>query len=143
VACTGSAGCKYAGADTKRNAIELANYLEDRIELDQPINVHFTGCHHSCAQHAIGDIGLIATKVEVGDEIVDGYHILLGGRTGIDNAIAIKALESIPEDSVPATVERIIRCYLDHRQNRESFAEFSKRANWPAILTEQPTGAAN
>jgi ferredoxin-nitrite reductase len=140
VACTGSGGCKFAGADTKRNALELATYLEDRIELDQPVNIHFTGCHHSCAQHAIGDIGLIATKVEVGEEIVDGYHILLGGRTGVDNAIAIKALENIPEANIPSTVERILQCYLEHRSKSESFAEFSKRVSWLELLTEQLLG---
>ncbi len=42
----------------------------------------FTGCHHSCAQHYIGDIGLIAARVSINDEgdTVDGYHIVAGGR---------------------------------------------------------------
>ncbi|XZE36644.1 NirA family protein [Pirellulaceae bacterium SH501] len=143
VACTGSSGCKYAGADTKRNAIELATYLEDNIDLDQPVNIHFTGCHHSCAQHAIGDIGLIATKVEIGDEIVDGYHILLGGRTGFDHAIGTKVIDGVPEESVPTTVERILRLYLDHREGTESFADFSKKTNWQALLSGQLSGVMN
>src|SRR5206468_7442342 len=63
VACTGSAGCKYAAADTKKHAMQIAAYLESKLELDQPINIHLTGCHHSCAQHYIGDIGLIATRI--------------------------------------------------------------------------------
>ena len=47
----------------------------------RPINIHLTGCHHSCAQHYIGDIGLIGARVPVGDEgdTVEGYHILVGG----------------------------------------------------------------
>ena len=32
--------------------------------VDLPINIHLTGCHHSCAQHYVGDIGLLACKVE-------------------------------------------------------------------------------
>ncbi len=64
VACTGNAGCKYAAANTKRDAMALANDLEQEFSLDQPLNIHFTGCHHSCAQHYIGDIGLIACQVE-------------------------------------------------------------------------------
>jgi ferredoxin-nitrite reductase len=130
IACTGSAGCKYAGADTKRNAMELAAYLDGRIELDQPINIHFTGCHHSCAQHAIGDIGLIGTKVEVGEEMVDGYHILLGGRTGVDNAIGVKTIEAVPDTRVPVVVESILEHYLKHRSTAESFADFSRRVGW-------------
>ena len=50
--------------DTKRHAAALADWLEARITIDQPINIHLTGCHHSCAQHYVADIGLLATKVE-------------------------------------------------------------------------------
>src|SRR6185312_8462726 len=49
VACTGNVGCKFSASDTKRHAAELANFLESHIELDQPVNIHITGCHNSCA----------------------------------------------------------------------------------------------
>ena len=35
------------------------------IKLDQPINIHLTGCPNSCAQHYMGDIGLLGTKAKV------------------------------------------------------------------------------
>ena len=130
VACTGSAGCKFAAADTKKHAMVLAEYLEDRFELDQPINLHFTGCHHSCAQHAIGDIGLIATKVEIGEESVEGYHVLVGGRTGLDSAIGRMLFESIAWNQVLSAVESILDYYMKNRRERESFADFSQRVDW-------------
>jgi len=129
VACTGSAGCKFAAADTKKHAMILAEYLEDRFDFDQPINIHFTGCHHSCAQHAIGDIGLIATKVGVGEEMVEGYHVLVGGRTGIDFAIGKKLFESVVVRELPATIESILDYYLKNKNERESFADFVQRCN--------------
>ena len=54
--------------------------------LDGPVNIHLTGCHHSCAQHYIGDIGLIACKVPVSDEgdTVEGYHILSAAASARD-----------------------------------------------------------
>ena len=55
VACTGNVGCKFAASDTKRHAEEIARWCESRLALDGPINIHLTGCHHSCAQHYIGD----------------------------------------------------------------------------------------
>ena len=64
VACTGNVGCKFAASDTKRHAEEIARWCETRLELDGPVNIHLTGCHHSCAQHYIGDIGLLACKVQ-------------------------------------------------------------------------------
>ena len=63
VACTGNAGCRFAASDTKRHAEDIAQWCEARVKLDGPVNIHLTGCHHSCAQHYIGDIGLLACKV--------------------------------------------------------------------------------
>ena len=135
VACTGSAGCKFAASNTKGQAIVLAEYLESRFTLDQPINIHLTGCHHSCAQHAIGDIGLIATKVPVivDDEetMVEGYHILVGGRTGLDPKIGTKLCDSVAFDDIPMRVASLIQFYLDNRGPEQSFAEFSANASWP------------
>ena len=68
VACTGNAGCRFAASDTKRHAEEIARWCEARVELDGPVNIHLTGCHHSCAQHYIGDIGLLACKVQVSED---------------------------------------------------------------------------
>lgn len=127
IACTGSAGCKYAGADTKRNALELAAYLEERIELDSPINIHFTGCHHSCAQHYIGDIGMIGTKVEVGDEMVDGYHVFVGGGYGEKAAIAEELFRSVTETELSTKILQLLELYLEQRMESEQFVDFVSR----------------
>ncbi|MBZ5782288.1 hypothetical protein K8366_25320, partial [Klebsiella aerogenes] len=60
----------------------IADHVERAVPtLDVPVNVHLTGCHHSCAQHYIGDIGLIGAKVVVSEEgdTVEGYDIVVGG----------------------------------------------------------------
>ena len=62
VACTGNRGCRFAATDTKAHAVELANLLDARFKIEQPVNLHVTGCPHSCAQHYIGDIGLLGVK---------------------------------------------------------------------------------
>ncbi|TWT55646.1 NirA family protein [Allorhodopirellula solitaria] len=127
VACTGSAGCKYAGADTKANAMTLAKALESQFEIDVPINIHLTGCHHSCAQHYIGDIGLIACQVEQGDDMVDGYHVMVGGGWGDRQGIGRPLLQSVVFDDLPALIINLIDGYLAERQVDESFVEFSRR----------------
>ena len=50
VACTGNVGCKFAASDTKRHAEEIARWCESRVALDSPVNIHLTGCHHSCTR---------------------------------------------------------------------------------------------
>jgi len=51
IACTGNAGCKFAASDTKRHAAEIGDWCETRVAVETPLNIHLTGCHHSCAQH--------------------------------------------------------------------------------------------
>ncbi|MEM9643627.1 MAG: NirA family protein [Planctomycetota bacterium] len=127
VACTGSAGCKFAGADTKANAMALARHLESQFQLDVPINIHLTGCHHSCAQHYIGDIGLIACQVEVGDDMVDGYHVVLGGGWGARQGIGREIFRSVAFDDLPPLMTSLIGSYLEHRMEAESFVDFARR----------------
>ena len=66
VACTGATGCRFAGSHTKENAEEIAHWCEARVALDTPVNIHLTGCHHSCAQHSISDIGMVGARIAVG-----------------------------------------------------------------------------
>jgi ferredoxin-nitrite reductase len=130
VACTGNAGCKFAASDTKRHAEDIAAWCEARVELDSPVNIHLTGCHHSCAQHYIGDIGLIAAKVAVSDEgdTVEGYHLHVGGGFGPDAAIAREILRDVKAEDAPAAVERLLKAYVAHRTSpEESFVVFARR----------------
>lgn len=133
VACTGNAGCKFAASDTKRHALILARYLEERVELDQPINIHLTGCHHSCAQHYLGDLGLEATKVEVGEDLVEGYHLCVGGGYGAEQGIGRRLFDAMPFDAIPPAVERLLRAYLAQRLPNESFASFTRRQSLEAL----------
>ncbi len=128
VACTGNAGCKFAASDTKRHAMDEADYLQTRIKLDQPVNIHFTGCQHSCAQHYIGDIGMLATKIAVGEEMVEGYHVYVGGGYGAERGIAREVARDVTATDLPRRLELILRAYLDHRTNEtETFREFLLR----------------
>jgi ferredoxin-nitrite reductase len=134
VACTGNKGCKYSSTDTKGHALELAGYLDSRIELDQPINIHLTGCPHSCAQHYIGDIGLLGTKVAIGEEVVEGYHVYVGGGYGADRSIGRELYRDVPFSEVSALIERLLRGYLEHRSGQETFQEFVRRYTTPELL---------
>lgn len=129
VACTGSFGCKFANADTKRNGNEIVSYIEPRVAMDQPINVHLTGCPNSCAQHYIGDIGLIGVKVPIGDDdTVPGYNIHVGGGFGTEAAIARMIYPDIKAEAAPERIEGLLRAYLANRTAPdESFHAFANR----------------
>lgn len=130
VACTGNAGCKFAASDTKQHGDAIASWCETRVNLDGPLNIHLTGCHHSCAQHYIGDIGLLAAKIAVNEEgdTVEGYHLYTGGGFGADAAIGQEVYRDVKAEDAPRMVEKLLRAYLSNRTSPdESFAAFSRR----------------
>jgi ferredoxin-nitrite reductase len=128
VACTGNFGCKFSSSDTKRHALAIADHLDTRLELDVPINIHLTGCPNSCAQHYIGDIGLLGTKVAVDEDMVEGYHLFLGGGYGPDQDIGREIYREVKAEEAPAVIERMLRGYLAARHGAdESFRDFTRR----------------
>jgi len=130
VACTGNAGCKFAASDTKRHAAAIADWCEPRVDINTPLNIHLTGCHHSCAQHYISDIGLIAAKVPVGesDDTVEGYHLFAGGGFGPDADIGQEIFHDLKAEDAPQTVEKLLKAYLAHRTSPdETFLTFARR----------------
>jgi ferredoxin-nitrite reductase len=136
VACTGNTGCKFAASDTKRHAEEIARWCETRVELDTPVNIHLTGCHHSCAQHFVSEIGLLACKVQAGEEAdpVEGYHITIGGGFGPNAALGRELYRDVVAEEVPRTVERILKTYLAHRASpEEAFLTFARRHQIDAL----------
>jgi ferredoxin-nitrite reductase len=126
IACTGSRYCKFAATDTKGHAIAMMDYLEKRVPLDKPVNVHFTGCAHSCAQHFMGDIGLLGTKAK--GESGEGYHITVGGGFGENRKIGRQVFSAVPFESLGETLEAMLKSYLTNRATAdESFHGFCNR----------------
>lgn len=125
VSCTGNRGCKYSSTDTKGHAVALAKALEQRsLSIEQPVNIHFTGCPHSCAQHYCGDLGFLGAKLADGSE---GYHLVLGGGMGAEQGLAREVFRGVRAAEVPALTEKILRVYQRDRRVGETFAEWSRR----------------
>jgi ferredoxin-nitrite reductase len=127
VACTGNKGCKWSSTDTKGQAVALGEYLNKRITLDQPINIHLTGCPNSCAQHYMGDIGMQGVKVNAGGSSVEGYNIVFGGGYGHTQAVAKQVFTGISFNEIPMLMEKVLKVYQARRNSGESFAEFTRR----------------
>jgi ferredoxin-nitrite reductase len=130
IACTGNAGCKFSASDTKRHAAAIGDWCEPRVPIDTPLNIHLTGCHHSCAQHYISDIGLIGAKVPVGeeDDTVEGYHLFAGGGFGPNADVGQEIYHDLKAEDAPKTVEKLLKAYLVHRASPdETFLTFARR----------------
>ena len=142
VACTGNVGCKFAASDTKRHASALVDFLEARLALDSPINIHLTGCPNSCAQHYIADIGLLAAKVEAGggggaqdggdqdegapdEEMIEGYDLHVGGGAGPQQAIGRLIRPGVAFDDLLPMVLALLDAWMATRAAGESFQAWS------------------
>jgi ferredoxin-nitrite reductase len=143
VACTGATGCKLANAKTKEIAHAINDWCGPRVALDNPVNIHITGCPNSCAQHYIGDIGLVGARVPSGDEgdTIDGYNVVVGGGYGADAKIGRDYAQNITAEQAPALVEQMLKAYLAHRRGAaESFKAFTERHDIAALRALETAG---
>jgi ferredoxin-nitrite reductase len=133
VACTGNTGCRFSATDTKRHALELVRRLDARIALDVPVNIHVTGCPHSCAQHLIADIGLLGAQVPAGEASIEGYHVLVGGGVEQERGLGRELAKNVAADDVAPLVERLLRGYLAGRNDGEAFVDYARRHDVAAL----------
>ena len=142
IACTGRAGCKFGNADTKRTAAHIADWVDPLVTVDTPINIHLTGCHHSCAQHYISDIGMIGARVAVGDgdDTVDGFHVFTGGGFGPAADVGQEVYHDVKAEDAPVVVEKLLKAYMANRTSSdETFLTFARRHDGETLrqLAEQ------
>ncbi len=60
VACSGSPGCASSFTATQSDAMQIGEYLMDK--LDRPVNIHVSGCSKGCAQPYASDIALMGVE---------------------------------------------------------------------------------
>jgi ferredoxin-nitrite reductase len=111
VSCTGTDFCNLALIDTKTRALALAHEFESRIEASRPLTVRWSGCPASCGNHHTADVGLQGCKVKVNGKIVDGVHVFVGGRGGLEPRAGEKVFADVPCDELPEVLDRLIRFF--------------------------------
>ena len=115
VACSGKRGCAAAATETKDDALHLAKYLENLMILDCSVNIHFSGCSKSCAQHTQADITLLG----VAGGSFPGYQIYVLGHL---------LYEYVTLAKVPILIQQILEVYQQQRLSlQESFRQFVDR----------------
>jgi sulfite reductase (ferredoxin) len=128
VACSGSEYCKLAITETKSFSRWLVEELEDRLPgFEQHLKLHVTGCPNSCGQHWIADIGIEGKKIKVGDRMEDAYYFCVGGAVGLHQSVARPVGYRCLATEVPQAIERLLRHYLDNRQDNENLRRFFAR----------------
>jgi sulfite reductase (ferredoxin) len=137
MACTGLEFCKLAIVETKASAQELFTELEKRLpDFDEPVAINVNGCPNSCARFQTADIGFKGSMVrDDSGEMVEGYQVHLGGHLGVEAAFGRKFRgHKVTKAETADYCERVLRCYLDHREPGERFAAYVARADEAWLL---------
>jgi ferredoxin-nitrite reductase len=133
VACAGTRGCKSAATDTQGHAIALIDQLQHRIKLDRPINIHWSGCEKSCAQHHPADITLMG--IPLTETSLDGhedrqtetapYAVYVGSH---DHALDQELFQEHNFERLLNRIEHMLRTYQERRTDAaETFRAFTAR----------------
>jgi len=122
-ACAGASGCQFAAGDTQADAIALSENLQSQFTLDRPLNIHFSGCDKSCAQHYQADIALWGCPQTA--ERTKGYRLCLHGGT---DKFGREVRDYLTPEDVKLAIDRLIRAYQERRASpQESFRAFTDR----------------
>lgn len=123
VACSGSQGCAAAATDTKSHALALADYLRSRVHLERPVNIHFSGCEKSCAQHHHSDITLLGVK----NGTKEAYHLYIEDDDS-NQKFGEEIYQNLALAELYPLIERMLKVYQKKRLHaEESFGAFAHR----------------
>ncbi len=122
VACSGLPGCASSLTETQVDATQIIQHLMQTIPLDQPLNIHVSGCAKGCAQPYGSDIALMG---QVDASGVLGYAIYV---RSAQETFGRSLSASIQPMQVPRVIEQMVRAYQRSRlSDQESFSDFTQR----------------
>ncbi len=124
VACAGSSGCASAMTDTQSHALAMVQDLAQKLKIDRPINIHFSGCQKSCAQHDPIDITLVGIQIRQGNQTIEGYDIYAGTT---DSPFGRQIFEGVSVPQMPNSIAQMLQIYQQFRSPDESFGAFIDR----------------
>jgi NAD(P)H-nitrite reductase large subunit len=109
-ACPGTTFCRLG----KQDALGIGMTLDKRyhsLELPGKFKMAVSGCHLSCSESWVRDIGLIGQK--------DGWQLVIGGNVGATPRIAQELATGLDDNQVLEAIEKTIQCYRDHANKGE------------------------
>ncbi len=121
IACPGGDFCSLANA----KSLPIAKAIQERFDhLDYlhdvgDISINISGCINSCGHHHVGNIGILGVDKD-GEE---WFQITLGGAQGHEAAIGKVIGRAFLADEIPAVIDRLIKTYVNERQDGERFIQ--------------------
>ena len=125
VACPGLDYCALANARSIPIAQAISTLVEAEGLADKvgDVTIKIDGCINACGHHHVAHIGVLGVDKR-GEEF---YQITLGGAFGTDASIGNIVGKGLAGEDVPGAIVRVLRTYLEIRDENERFIDTLRR----------------
>ncbi len=117
-ACPGTTFCRIG----KQDALGMGMQLDKKyhsLELPGKFKMAVSGCHLSCSESWVRDIGLIGHK--------EGWQLVIGGNVGAVPRIAQEVATELDDTQVMDAITKTIQCYRDLAKKGERLGKTIER----------------
>lgn len=116
--CPGNTYCKIGQQDALGIGMKLDHAYHAK-QLPGKFKMAVSGCHLSCAESWVRDIGLIGRK--------DGWALVIGGNVGAHPRIAQEVADKLTDEGAMAAIEKVIAFYTKEAQKGERLGKMIDR----------------
>ena len=117
-ACPGNTYCKLGQQDALGVGLKMDAASHGK-QLPGKFKMAVSGCHLSCAESWVRDIGLIGRK--------DGWALVIGGNVGASPRIAQEITDKLTDEAAMAAIETVIAFYVKEAQKGERLGKMIDR----------------
>jgi NAD(P)H-nitrite reductase large subunit len=117
-ACPGTTFCKIGRQDALGIGMELDQRYHGK-ELPGKFKMAVSGCHLSCAESWVRDVGLIGKK--------SGWQVVIGGNVGAEPRIGEEIASDLDDDQVLQVVDKIVQYYQENANKNERLGKLIDR----------------
>jgi NAD(P)H-nitrite reductase large subunit len=117
-ACPGTTFCKIGRQDALGIGMELDQRYHGK-ELPGKFKMAVSGCHLSCAESWVRDVGLIGKK--------SGWQVVIGGNVGAEPRIGQEIVSGLDDAQVLKAVDKIVQCYQENANKNERLGKLIDR----------------
>ncbi|MFC7049642.1 nitrite/sulfite reductase [Emcibacter nanhaiensis] len=131
ICCPGLDFCTLANARSIPIAEKIGTYFDDMDYLYDlgELKLKMSGCINACGHHHVGHIGILG----VNKKGTEYYQITLGGSAEDDASIGKIMGPAFDEDEIVPAVDRLLKTYLDVREEGERFLDTYRRVGMDAF----------
>jgi len=117
-ACPGNTYCKLGQQDALGVGLKMDAAYHGK-QLPGKFKMAVSGCHLSCAESWVRDIGLIGRK--------DGWALVIGGNVGATPRIAQEIADKLADEGAMTAIEKVIAFYTKEAQKGERLGKMIDR----------------